>query len=56
MRKMDKSEMLKINGGTSISSTLVSAFTRAGSTLLEIGRSLGSAIRRIYDGSSCPLE
>lgn len=56
MRKLDKDEMVKIEGGTTISSTLISAVTRAGSILLEIGRSLGSAIRRIYEGNTCPLE
>lgn len=56
MRNLDKSEMIQINGGSTISSAFVSSLTRAGTILLEIGRSLGSAIRRMYEGNICPLE
>lgn len=56
MRKLNCDEMVKISGGSALSSTLISALTRAGNTIMDIGRSLGSAIRRIYEGSSCPLE
>ena len=56
MRKLKRDEMIKIDGGSSLSSTLISALTRAGTAIMDIGRSLGSAIRRIYEGSSCPLE
>lgn len=56
MRKLERSEMLKINGGSMLSSTLISALTRAGNTIMDIGRSLGSAVRRLYEGSACPLE
>lgn len=56
MKKLDKEQMLKINGGTTISSAFISTLTRAGNVLLEIGRSLGTAIRRIYEGNPCSLE
>ena len=56
MRKLTSAEMVKISGGSSLSSTLISALTRAGNTIMDIGRSLGSAIRRIAEGSACPLE
>lgn len=56
MKKLNNDEMLKIVGGSTLSSTLISALTRAGNIIIDIGRSLGSAIRRIYEGSSCPLE
>lgn len=56
MRKLTKEEMIQINGGSSyLTSTFISAITRAGNVLLDIGRSLGSAIRRIYEGNSCSL-
>ena len=56
MKKLNNDEMLKIDGGSTLSSTLISALTRAGNTIMDIGRSLGRAIRRIFEGSSCPLE
>ena len=56
MRKLERSEMLNIDGGSALSSTLISALTRAGNTIMDIGRSLGSAIRRLYEGTSCPIE
>lgn len=56
MRKLTREEMIKVDGGSNyLSSTLISALTRAGNSLLDIGRSLGSAIRRIYEGDSCSL-
>ena len=54
MKELSKQEMIKVNGGA-ITSTLISTLTRAGSIIFDIGRSLGSAIRRIYEGDSCPL-
>ena len=56
MRRLTCAEMVKIDGGSALSSTLITALTRAGNTIMDIGRSLGSAIRRIYEGSACPLE
>ena len=56
MRKLEDKEMMNISGGGSyLSATLVSALTRAGSTLFEIGRSLGSTIRRFYEKDICSL-
>ena len=53
--KLNKCELIEINGGASaISGTLVNAFVKAIDALLEVGRSLGSAIRRVGDGKSCP--
>ncbi len=50
---MNKQELICIVGGVSISATLVNAFARGINTLLELGRSLGSAIRRIFDKKLC---
>ena len=33
MRKLERDEMLKIEGGSTLSSTLISALTRAGNTI-----------------------
>lgn len=50
---LDKEELFKIFGGTSISGTLINSFVRAINTVLDIGRSLGTAIRRIISGTLC---
>ena len=56
MKKLTKDEMIKISGGSSyLSSTLISALTRAGSTIFEIGRALGSTIRRMIENDKCSL-
>lgn len=52
--KLEKSEMLKITGG-GISGTLVNSFIRGINSMLELGRSLGSAIRRLTSNSLCQL-
>lgn len=49
---MSKEELLNIYGGA-ISGTLINALVRAINAVLEVGRSLGSAVRRISSGSSC---
>lgn len=56
MRKLEDKEMINISGGSSyFSATLVSALTRAGTTIFEIGRSLGSTVRRIFEKDMCSL-
>lgn len=54
MKYLNKDELLNINGG-GISGTLISALTRGVNTLLDMGRSLGNAIRRIGSNNICPL-
>lgn len=49
---LNKEKLLETKGG-SISGNLVSAFTKAMQGILELGRSLGSAIRRIWDKKYC---
>lgn len=51
---LNKKELLKINGGT-ITATLVNALARGITTIMDLGRSLGSAIRRIASKKICPL-
>lgn len=56
MHKLSELEMQKIKGGNSyITAAFISAITRCGSCILDVGRSIGSAIRRIYENDSCPL-
>ena len=52
---MEKEELLHIVGGISITGTLLSSIYKVGSLVVEAGRSLGSAIRRIVGGSMCPI-
>lgn len=40
-------------GGIAINATLINAFARAISTILDLGRTVGSAIRRIYSKNYC---
>jgi len=52
---MDKNELLQIVGGASITGTLLSSIYKVGTLVFDIGRSLGSAIRRAIGGSMCPI-
>lgn len=54
MKNLNKEELLNIEGG-SISGTLISAITRGINTVLDMGRALGNAIRRIGSGNICPM-
>ncbi len=51
----DKEELKEINGG-SISGTLISAFTSGIKTIFDIGRSLGTSIRRIVSNKLCEVS
>lgn len=50
--QLNEQELIKIQGGA-ISATLLNAVSRAVSTILELGRTVGSAIRRIYSKNYC---
>ena len=52
MKELNKQELLQISGGA-ISGSLINAFIRGISTILDLGRSLGTAIRRIQTGQFC---
>lgn len=54
MVEINYERLEKINGGA-INGTLINAFARGVNSLLELGRSLGSAIRRAMDGKICPV-
>lgn len=47
---MTKQELLQINGG---SASLITAIVRGINAVLDLGRSLGTALRRILTGSLC---
>lgn len=56
MSKIDNKEMENIIGGASISGTVINALTSIIKTVFEIGKEVGSGIRRVYEGKMCPLE
>lgn len=59
MRELNDNELKNINGGLSlsdISGSLISSITSSMKTILEIGRSLGSALRRGNSGKLCSIN
>ena len=55
MKELTKEELKQISGGA-ISATLINAFVRGMNTFLEVGRSLGTAIRRLVTKNVCPVS
>lgn len=55
MNKIEENELYEINGGATLSGTLVNAITTAGKFIYSLGQALGSSIRRIVGGSSCSI-
>lgn len=53
--ELSKQELLSINGGINISGTLINSFVRGINAMLDLGRSLGTAIRRIGSNNICPF-
>lgn len=52
---MNRDELRNIKGG-SISAAMINSIIRGIVSICDLGRSLGSAIRRAFSGSSCPLK
>jgi len=50
---MKNSELINITGGDIVSPTVLNAIVRMTSNSLEIGRILGTIIRRMFDKSLC---
>ena len=56
MVELKKEEMLKIEGGANwFSASFLNALSRAVDTLLDLGRSLGTSIRRSISGKVCSV-
>ena len=49
-------EMEKVTGGASITSAMINAVSKALMAIYELGKSTGSAIRRIVTKSYCPVR
>lgn len=54
MRELNNKELMNVDGG-GWSGTLFNSISRAIDTVMNVGRSLGSAIRRLVNGSICPV-
>lgn len=54
MIELNNEELYNIRGG-SISGTLINAIVRGINAILDLGRSLGNAIRRISSNNICKL-
>ena len=55
MNELSSKELSNISGGLSISGTLINSFIKGIDVVLEVGRSLGTAIRRSMEKNICPL-
>lgn len=55
MKQLNNHELNEINGGINLSGALLNYATKAINAILDLGRALGSAIRRMRSGSLCPL-
>jgi len=53
---LEKEELLNIVGGINITASFINAIYRGINSVLDVGRSLGSTIRRIVGGRMCPLS
>lgn len=59
MRSLEQKELYCLIGGSngvSLTGTLVNALTGAIKALFDVGRNLGSAIRRISCDEMCPIR
>ena len=55
MKELNKYELLEISGGAGVTAAFLNAVARTISTVVDVGRSLGSAIRRLASGNVCPV-
>ena len=55
MKELNKNELHEINGGFNITGAVISAISRGINTVLDFGRCLGSAIRRLGSNNLCSL-
>ena len=53
--KLEKEYLLTVQGGA-ISAAIITALFKGIGTIVDLGRSLGSAIRRLTSKSVCPIS
>ena len=49
-------ELKSIKAGAGLSATLINALVKGFTSFMDVGRYLGSSIRRLFGGSDCPLK
>lgn len=52
---IDANALYKIDGGLSLSGSLINSFTNGIKTIMDVGRSFGTAIRRMISGNICKV-
>lgn len=52
---MEKQELLQIVGGINITGAFLNYIVKGINAFMDLGRSLGGAIRRIRSGKLCPV-
>lgn len=52
---IDEDVLYRIDGGLSLSGSLINSFTDGIETIMNVGRSLGTAIRRMISGNLCKV-
>ena len=53
---LEKETLIKIEGGGLLSATLLNTIFRGVGVIVDLGRSLGSALRRINSGTYCEFK
>lgn len=51
----EENDLFEIFGGVNVSGSIINAFAKGIESLLNVGRSLGTAIRRLYNGNLCSI-
>ena len=55
MNTLDNEKLNLLSGGETVSGTLVTALTSGIKAIFDVGRSLGSSVRRLSSDEICPL-
>lgn len=54
--KLKKEELKMIRAGSSVSASFITAIIKGFTTFMDVGRYLGSSIRRFFGNDICPLK
>ena len=54
--KLTKKELKMIRAGAGITASLLNSIIKGFNSFMDIGRYLGSSIRRLVGGTACPLR
>lgn len=54
--QLSEKELLSVVGGISITGTFINAIAKGINAIIDLGRSFGTAIRRVSANNLCPLK